>query len=167
MGYNNQKTRIGEFMKTAHSHSLILLALLLIQAFGFNSSMSLADEIIVPNTSQILDFTDILDISELNIENIELDRLPGKYISEQGGAVLSLHITPQGKSCWIVERIYSEPSMLNVPKKYMTHKTDLGLVDENASFFLRQTREGLIAFEQNSELDTIPNDYWIHYIKQE
>ncbi len=154
-------------MKAIHSRSMIFLLLIFIQACVFNTGTPLASETVVPKTSQVLDATDLLDISGLQLESIDLDQLPGRYISEQGGSVLYLNITPQTKNSWIVERVYTEPSMQNVSKKYTIHRTGFGLADKKGNLFLRQTREGLIVYESNSELDSIPTDYWIHYIKQE
>ncbi len=154
-------------MKAIHSRSMILLLLIFIQACVFNTGTPLAAETVAPKTSLVLDATDLLDISDLQLENIDLDQLPGRYISEQGGSVLYLNITPQTKDSWIVERVYTEPSMQNMSKKYTIQKTEFGLADKKGNLIVRQTSEGLIAFENNSELDAIPRDYWIHYIKQE
>ena len=153
-------------MSTIHSRPTILLLLIFIQACGFSAGAPLADETAIPKTSLVLDATDLLDISDLQMENIDLDRLPGQYKSEQGGSILYLSIKQQNKDSWIVERVYTEPSMQRVSKKYTIHRTGFGLADKKGNLVLRQTREGLIVYESNSELDTIPTDYWIHYIKQ-
>lgn len=151
-------------MKATNAHLKIFLFSVLIQACGLNTSVAVTTETVVPNISQVLDFTDILDISDLHLENIELDQLPGRYISEQGGAVVYLNITLQEKGGWIVGRMYTEPGRQNISKQYRVYKTEFGLSDRKGDIFLRKTREGLIVFEKNAELETIPNDYWIHYI---
>lgn len=148
-------------MKANHFRATVLLLLIFIQTCGFNAVAPLAAK-----TSLVLDATDIINVSDLQLEAIDPDRLPGRYESEQGGSLLYLIITLKDKGSWIVERVYTEPSMQPVSKKYTIHKTDSGLADKKGHLILQKTREGLIVFEGNSGLDTIPDDYWVHYIKQ-
>jgi len=145
---------------------IILLLVIFVQACGVSAKTSLMADIVTPPTSLVLDATDLLDISELPIKNIDLNQLPGQYKSEQGGAILYLTIKQQNKDSWIVERIYTEPSIQDISKRYTVYKTALGLADKKGHLILQQTKVGLIMYESHSGLDSIPTDYWIHYIKQ-
>ena len=154
-------------MKASPCRPLILLFLICFHACTSNVGLSLANDTELQQTPLVLDATDLLDISQLQLEKMDPDRLPGRYRSEQGGSILFLMITPQGKDAWAVERLYTEPEMKNVSRQYTVHRTEHGLAGEKGDLVLRQTREGLIALEKHSELDCIPATYWIHYIKQD
>lgn len=154
-------------MKASPCRPLILLFLICLQACTSNVGLSLAKDTELQQTALVLDGTDLLEVSQLQLEKMDPDRLPGRYRSEQGGSILFLMITPQGMDAWTVERRYTEPEMKNLTRQYTVHRTEHGLASETGELVLRQTREGLIALEKNSGIDSIPASYWIHYIKQE
>lgn len=154
-------------MKASPCRPLILLFLIFFQACTGNVGLSLANDTELQQTPLVLDGTDLLDVSQLQLEKMDPDRLAGRYSAEQGGSVLFLNVMPQGKGIWTVERIYTEPGMNDVSSRYTVRRTEHGLASEKGDFVLRQTRVGLIALEKNSGLDNIPASYWIHYIKQE
>ena len=154
-------------MKAFHCRPLVLLLLICFQTCGSDVGGSLVADTGLQKTSRVLNSTDMRDLSDLQLDKMDADRLPGQYSSEQGGSVLFLIVTPQGKDTWIVERIYTEPATQNVSRQYTVHKTEYGLASKKGSLVLRQTKEGLIALEKDSGLDSIPASYWIHYLKQE
>lgn len=157
-------------MKANRVRPSVFMFLILVHACGSSIGGPPAAESALPETSVVLYSTDLLDLSDLHLENIDADQLPGRYSSEQGGSVLFLTVTPQKgdrADTWVVERVYTEPATENISRRYVVHKTEFGLASKTGDLIVRQTREGLIAFEKDSGLDTIPADYWIYYRKQD
>ncbi|MEL7450157.1 MAG: hypothetical protein AAFN78_13165 [Pseudomonadota bacterium] len=115
--------------------------------------------------SMVLDGTTVLDLADFDLESTDFESLPGQYRSEQGGSVLFLTVRSQSTGEWIVERTYSEPKFADASARYAVRRTRFGLADADSQFLLQITREGLLAFEQDSGVDSIPASYWIHYTR--
>ena len=114
----------------------------------------------------VLDGTDLVAMDQVAPEPSNLDSIGGTYRSEQGGSILTL--TAQNEADGIrIERQYQEPGIAKIAKPYqlipIAHE---GFASKTQDAFLKKTKAGVIFWEKNSGVDSIPATYWIHYIRQ-
>lgn len=120
-----------------------------------------------PEVSMVLDGTSIVDVADFALGTSSVDRLAGRYRSDQGGAEVIITVTSQPSGDWVVERVYAEPAAAPLTATYTVRRTPLGLADEKGSMYLQATREGVLALEHASGVDSIPASYWIHYVRDQ
>ena len=94
----------------------------------------------------MLDGTDLLELGDLRRTHLP-SQPGGRYGAEQGGSELSLSITGGANGRWTVER------------------RGAALISTDGS--LTGYRGGVLVLELNSGNDSLPPDYWVHYLKAE
>lgn len=113
----------------------------------------------------VLDGTDLIDISALDIRPLDSSAIDGRYTAEQGGAELALIVTQNGNQ-WAIERTYSEPELVAEVRTYQAKMQEGMLVSSGEDLFAKGTSDGLLVLELQSGLDSIPASYWTHYLRQ-
>lgn len=112
----------------------------------------------------VLDGTDLVELNELRSAELP-PILQGTYRAEQGGAMVSLSIIAESGDRWIVKRIYEEPELEPEIKEYVAERRGAALTGIDDDLAIQGTAEGLLVFELNSGTDSIPPDYWVHYLR--
>ena len=114
----------------------------------------------------VLDGTDLLELGDLR--RTDLPSQPGgRYGAEQGGSELSLSITGGADGRWTVERRYKEPGADAQVVTYTAERRGAALISTDGSLTIQGTEEGVLVLELNSGNDSLPPDYWVHYLKAE
>lgn len=114
----------------------------------------------------VLDGTDLVELNDLRRAELP-PHLEGTYEAEQGGAVASVSITAQPGDRWLVERTYQEPELEAQTKDYVAERDGAAFVGIDGDLAIQGTEEGLLVLELNSGSDSIPPDYWIHYLRHQ
>lgn len=114
--------------------------------------------------SWVLEGTDLVQLSDIRLTDF-ISPLAGTYLSEQGGAELRLSISAGSGDRIMVTRSYEEPGLSAKVRHYQTERKGPALVSSDGSLTVRGTEHGVLAHEAVSGLDTIPPDYWIHYLR--
>lgn len=119
-----------------------------------------------PETSSVLDGTDLLEMQEVELVALDIEGVGGQYSTEQGGSILTLNVH-LNNNLLEAERRYEEPEMDTMTRTYQFSATsEEGAVAEKQDAFLKQTRAGVLLWEKDSGVEGIPDSYWIHYIRQ-
>jgi hypothetical protein len=119
-----------------------------------------------PAVSMVLDGTDLVEMDKVNPEPSREDSIGGAYRSEQGGSILTLSAQKDAGGIHI-ERQYQEPGAAKTVKLYQLLPVgEEGFASKTQEAFLKKTKAGVIFWEKNSGVDSIPATYWVHYIRQ-
>lgn len=119
-----------------------------------------------PAVSMVLDGTDLVEMDKVAPEPSAPDSIGGTYRSEQGGSILTLSAQKEGDGIRI-ERQYQEPGTSKIVKPYqLIPVAQEGFASKTQDAFLKKTKAGVIFWEKNSGVDSIPATYWVHYIRQ-
>ena len=117
-----------------------------------------------PKVALVLDGTDLIDIDEIKRVALGLKNIEGHYQTEQGGSILYLSISHK-QDHWVIDRVYTEPAMPKASKQYQAKQHKFGLANDNASLVIQRTTEGVLVYEMDSGSESIPNEYWVHYLR--
>ncbi len=104
------------------------------------------------------------DVQLLNLFKIAGPISSGHYVSEMGGANLSLDIYLK-EDALNLSRTFQEPGMPKENKFYEIKKTNTSFI-ENNQILLVAVRNGILLLEKNSGSFGIPADMWIFYSKK-
>lgn len=119
-----------------------------------------------PTITSVLDGTDLVEIDKIGPAPFTAESIAGMYRSEQGGSVLVLTIRREDDGIR-VERQYQEPGAAKVVKTYhLAPRASKGAATPSGDCYLQKTKEGVAFWEKSSGTDTIPANYWTHYIRQ-
>jgi len=118
-----------------------------------------------PSVDSVLEGTDLVPFSNLELVPLDPATARGSYVSEQGGSLLLLEIetTADGVN---VRRTYQEPEQPDQTRNYTARIEGDGASAPSEGFYLRATRQGVLVLELSSQADSVPKDYWVHYIRK-
>jgi hypothetical protein len=113
---------------------------------------------------EVLDGTRVVPLESLPRMAIPPDP-SGRYSAELGGAEVVLRIEPGPGGSWSVVRTYREPMLNPEVREYVVDLTDGVLGSEEEGLLLVGTAEGVLALEVDPGVETLPAEYWIHYVR--
>jgi hypothetical protein len=152
----------------------LLLALTLIQLCGCGQPAIVASDTDALSTQQagkhlpspewVLDGTDMFSLSEMKLAPLPR-HLEGLYGAEQGGAEVKVTIKRLKDGAWEVIREHREPGLPPDKKTYRIVRKGQRAVSANNAVRIQGTTEGIIMLELNSGTESIPADFWMHYVR--
>lgn len=121
----------------------------------------------------MLDGTDLLELGDLR--RTDLPSQPGAATGRSRGAPSCPFRSPAGRTAagrssgatWTVERRYKEPGADAQVVTYTAERRGAALISTDGSLTIQGTEEGVLVLELNSGNDSLPPDYWVHYLKAE
>lgn len=113
----------------------------------------------------VLDGTELIPLDTLRREAMS-DRIAGRYGIEEGGAELTLTITPREDGAWTAERRFAEPGNKPQIARYRLERCGEALVSAKNDIVVQTTREGILVLELASGVESIPAEYWTHYVRK-
>lgn len=112
----------------------------------------------------VLDGTDLLPLADISLAPLPAQPA-GKYRTEQGGAELYLSISGGIEGSWIINRTFQEPGVTPDIKTYKADRRSSALLSANEHLIIQGTKIGVLVLELKSGVESIPADYWIHYLR--
>ena len=76
-----------------------------------------------------------------------------------------MSITGRADGRWTVERRYKEPGADAQVVTYTAERRGAALISADGSLTIQGTEEGVLVLELYSGTDSLPPDYWLHYLK--
>lgn len=116
--------------------------------------------------AQVLDGTEFNPLNTYSNSPLAEEQITGSYFSENGGVVAELSIT-KSQSGLIVTRIFSEPGAKPKTKTYKSMiKGGDGSFRTDGAVLRASGNRGILFLELQSEIEFIPNSFWIYYSKK-
>jgi hypothetical protein len=116
----------------------------------------------LPSPDIVLDGTEVFELTSFSVRPLDASAA-GDYGAEQGGAALSVTLSRSGPA-WQFVRTHQEPGE---PQNRAVHDLQLSdglMMSPDGNVIVRGTEEGVLVLERAS--DTIPADYWVHYLRR-
>ena len=99
-----------------------------------------------------------------SFKSIKSNNIQGSYVTEMGGASLSLEITNKDKN-FLVKRVFVEPGIPAETKEYIF--TNSGeFFNSNGKAKIVVVEDGLLLFELTPGSYGVPTDMWVYYQKK-
>jgi hypothetical protein len=108
--------------------------------------------------------TDVFEFASFTVRPLDLSAT-GQYGVEQGGAELTLNLSPVGGRSWRVERTHQEPGEPQDRVVYNVELREGMMLSSDGNVVVLGTSDGVLVLERTS--GTIPANYWVHYLRRE
>ncbi len=122
------------------------------------------DNAVASEPGWVLDGTDMLPLADVLLEDLRPSPA-ADYWAEQGGSEITVTIIATADGFWAVKRVYREPGLDPHIRHYQTERSGQLLVSRSEGLTIQGTQEGILMLELKSGVESIPADFWIHYVR--